>query len=58
MEQQKVKWNDISEATPKELKKVYKLNDRQLENQIRGHLYGANAKERRGKYEELYGKRK
>lgn len=55
---QKVKWNDIKEATQQELKKTYKLNDRQLEKQIRGHLDGANQSERRGLYQELYGKRK
>jgi hypothetical protein len=54
----KVTWNDIKEATSHELKKVYKLDDRQLENQVRSHLYGANQTERRSKYQELYGKRK
>ena len=54
----KVQWNDIKDATQQELKKVYKLDDRQLENQVRYHLDGANATERRAKYQELYGKRK
>lgn len=55
---QKVTWNDLHNATQHELRKVYKLNDRQLENQVRNHLDGANAKERRNLYQEVYGKRK
>jgi hypothetical protein len=55
---QKIRWNDITEATQQELKKTYKLNDRQLEVQLRTHLDGANQTERRAKYQELYGKRK
>jgi hypothetical protein len=50
----KVTWNDIYSATPKELKKTYKLNDRQLETHVRRHLDGANANERRNVYESLY----
>jgi hypothetical protein len=55
---QKITWNDLHSATQQELKKTYKLNDRQLENQVRGHLDGANAKERRNLYQAVYGKRK
>lgn len=54
----KIHWNDIHEGTSKELKKVYKLSDRQLEHAVRKHLYGANQTERRGLYQTLYGKRK
>lgn len=54
----KVTWNDLQDATQQEIKKTYKLNDRQLENQVRYHLDGANAKERRDLYEKFYGKRK
>lgn len=57
MERQKVRWNDIKEATQQDLKRVYRLDDRQLENQIRNHLDGANATQRRALYQELYGKR-
>jgi hypothetical protein len=57
-ETQKVTWNDLHSATQQELKKAYKLNDHQLENQIRGHLDGANSTERRGLYQEVYGKRR
>ena len=54
----KVTWNDMHEATQTELKSTYKLNDRQLEQHIRKHLYGSNAVERRAEYQQLYGKRK
>lgn len=47
-------WNDFNEAKPAELKKTYRMNDRQLENAYRSHLEGANANERRGMYEKLY----
>ena len=40
----KVTWADLHNATFKELKSTYKLNDRQLENQVRNHLDGASAK--------------
>lgn len=55
---QKVTWNDLHNATQQELRKTYKLNDRQLENAVRNHLHGANASERRRLYETVYGKRK
>lgn len=55
---QKVTWNDLHNATQQELRKTYKLNDRQLENQVRYHLDGANAAERRKLYETVYAKRK
>lgn len=48
----KVTWGDLHSATFQELKKTYKLNDRQLEHAVRNHLEGANSKER----SELYGK--
>ena len=53
----KVTWNDLFEGTAKELKKTYKLNDRQLEHQVRNHLDGAAQPERRNIYEATYGKR-
>ena len=52
----KVTWNDLKNATPSELKKTYKLNDRQLENQVRKHMDGANHAERRGLYETVWAK--
>lgn len=45
---------DYEEASPKELKKTYKLNDRQLENAYRKHLHGASTPEYRKAYEMLY----
>jgi hypothetical protein len=55
---QKVTWTDLNSATKNELKKTYKLNDRQLEHQVRYHMDGANATERRGLYSTVYSKRK
>lgn len=54
----KVTWNDLQSATQQEIRKVYKLNDSQLENQVRYHLDGASAKERREVYNQFYGRRK
>jgi hypothetical protein len=54
----KVTWNDLHNATQQELRKTYKLTDRQLENAVRKHLDGANANERREVYETVYAKRK
>ena len=50
----KVTWNDLHNATFKELKKTYKLNDRQLENQVRKHMDGANNEQRRGLYQTVW----
>lgn len=53
----KVTWNDIQNASQSELKKKYKLTDRQVEQHIRRHLDGANAKERRQVYEQFYSRK-
>lgn len=53
----KVTWNDLHTATFKELKKTYKLNDTQLENQVRIHMDGANHAERRQLYETVWAKK-
>ncbi len=53
----KVTWNDLHHATFKELKKTYKLNDKQLENQVRHHMDGANAAERRDLYKAVWDKK-
>lgn len=50
----KVTWNDMHEANQHELKKTYKLNDRQLEQQIRKHWDGSNNQEKRKLYETVY----
>ena len=55
---QKVTWKDLNSATSAELKKAYKLTDRQLEQQVRGHCYGANKQEMTKVYEQTYIKRK
>ncbi len=54
----RITWNDLFNGSFNELKKIYKLNDRQMEVQMRTHLDGANAKERREIYQEVAGKRK
>ena len=53
----KVTWNDLHNATPKELKSTYKLNDTQLEHSVRKHMDGASMEQRRGLYETVYDKR-
>lgn len=53
----KVTWQDLHNATFKELKKTYKLNDRQLENAVRNHMDGANPAERRQLYETVWAKK-
>lgn len=53
----KVTWNDIQNGTQKELKKTYKLDSRQMETQVRRHLEGANAKERRQVYQNFFSRR-
>ncbi len=54
----KITWNDLTNATPKELKKTYKLNDKQLEQQVRRHMDGANANERRDLYKTVWDKKR
>lgn len=53
----KVTWCDLHEATFKEIKKTYKLNDIQLENQVRKHMDGANPAERRELYKTVWYKK-
>ena len=53
----KVTWNDLQNATPKELKTKYRLNDRQLEQQVRSHMDGASSQERRDMYSKVWQKR-
>lgn len=54
----KVTWNDLHQAYPKELMKTYKLNERQLQQQLTKHLDGATQKDRYKLYEDVYNKRK
>ncbi len=53
----KVTWNDLHNATFKELKKTYKLNDRQLEHQVRKHMDGAKSEERSTLYKTVWDKK-
>lgn len=57
LDKKKVTWNDLESATFKDLKKTYKLNDMQLELQVRSHLDGANTQERRDIYKKVWDKR-
>lgn len=50
----KISWNDLHEKTFSEIKKAYKLTDRQLEQGVRKHLDGANAQERSKMYEKVW----
>ena len=56
IDSQKVTWNDLHSATFRELKKTYRLTDQQLEHQVRSHLDGANAEERRIMYGTVWNK--
>jgi hypothetical protein len=53
----KLTWNDLFNSTAKELKAKLKLNDRQLEKEVRGHLDGANASERQELYKTIWNKK-
>lgn len=53
----KVTWRDLQNATQKELKKTYKLNDQQLEHQVRKHMDGATMEQRNSLYHTVYSKR-
>jgi hypothetical protein len=53
----KVTWRDLHEATQKDLKRIYRVDSRGLENQVRRHLDGANATERRQVYQQFYSRK-
>ena len=53
----KVTWNDLFSGTFKELKKTYRLNDQQLEQNVRKHMDGANPEERRQLYKNVWDKK-
>lgn len=50
----KITWSDLNNGTIQELKKTYKLNDRQLEMGVRRHLDGASPEQRREMYEKVW----
>ena len=47
-------FNDFQEASPKDLQRVYKLNQAGLENAQRDVCYGANTTELRREYDKFY----
>jgi hypothetical protein len=50
----KITWSDLNNATFAELKKTYKLNDKQLEMGVRNHLDGASVQEKRDMYSKVW----
>lgn len=58
MSDKKLSWNDITQGNFRDLQRVYKINDRQLENAVRRHMDGANPKERRELYETVWNRKK
>lgn len=51
-------WNDLHNGKPDELKRVYKMNQAQLEMAHRKHLDGASTPEMRKEYEQLWRKQR
>jgi hypothetical protein len=49
---------DFETAHQSELKKTYKMSDRQLEVSYRDHLYGSKQHEMRKEYEKFYLRKK
>lgn len=47
-------YNDFQSGKPEELKKTYKLNDRQLEMAKRDVMYGATQSDMRKEYDKFY----
>lgn len=56
--EKKVTWQDLHNATFKELKQTYKLTDRALEHQVQRHLDGANASEKSQLYKTVWDKKR
>ena len=50
----KISWYELHNTHSSELKKKYKIDDRQLEKSVRSHLDGANASERQKLYKEVW----
>lgn len=55
MSKDKLTWNDVREGVA--VAKHYKWNNRETERQLRKHLAGANAEERRKVYQEFYSRK-
>jgi hypothetical protein len=47
-------YNDVINESATELKKFYRLSERQLEQNVRKHLYGAGQREMTKMYEKIY----
>lgn len=47
-------YNDIINGHQKDLKRIYKLSDRQMEQAVRKHMDGANNAERRNLYQTVF----
>ena len=47
-------FNDIQEAKPAELERIYKLDQKGLENAVRETCHGATQAEMRTQYEKFY----
>lgn len=47
-------YNDVVNENPQELKKFYKLSERQLEQNVRKHLHGGSQNEMKKMYEKIY----
>ncbi len=47
-------YNDLMTAPQSDLKRVYKLDSKQLEVATRRHLDGATSQERRGFYQQVF----
>lgn len=54
----KVTWNDLHESDPNDVKKHYKLGVRELEQQVRSHLDGADRREMETIYRKFYDRRR
>lgn len=51
-------WNDLQNAHQSDLKRIYKLSDRQLEQQVRRHWDGSNPVEKRELYKTVFSHQK
>jgi hypothetical protein len=50
----KITWSDLQNGTYADLKKTYKLTDRQLEMGVRNHLDGSSIQEKRDMYKKVW----
>lgn len=50
----KISWYELTNSHSSDLKKKYRINDRQLEQSVRQHLDGASVNERREFYKDVW----